>query len=102
MDSYLEYEPNLKLLQFMLCKPQVYRHTFFNKVDSGTTGASSKSAAEGVKTAVFTALYLVVGYWYRNRQKHTSEEKTSDFINQIPVDLPGMEITEENVEKLVN
>ena len=29
-DKYLEYERNLKILNIILCFPQIYRHIFFN------------------------------------------------------------------------
>ena len=57
-DKYLEFEYNLKTLQVILCKPQIYRHLFFN-LDS--------IANIQFRSLVYTMIYLTMLYWYENR-----------------------------------
>ena len=59
-DKYLEYERNLKILNIILCFPQIYRHIFFN-LDS----------IKKIKSActVFLASIILILYWHENRER---------------------------------
>ena len=63
VDPYVEFEPNLKLLQVMLCRPQIYRHIFYN---GGMERGKQWKLSLGLPL-----FYLLVIYWYRNRAKYS-------------------------------
>ena len=76
VDIYVEYESNLKLLQYMLCKPQIYRHAFFNYRQHDHYIS---------KTLLLTAASLLVLYWQENRLAHKGDALWEDLPDQYPV-----------------
>lgn len=59
-DKYLEYERNLKILNIILCFPQIYRHIFFN--------LDSIKKIKSVCLIILTSIILII-YWHENRER---------------------------------
>mmetsp|Transcript_16922 Transcript_16922/g.22770 ORF Transcript_16922/g.22770 Transcript_16922/m.22770 type:complete len:105 (+) Transcript_16922:213-527(+) len=60
----------------MLCKPQIYRHSFYNY----------RQHDRNITTTLFlTAASLLVLYWQENRKAHKQEVLWEDLPEQYPV-----------------
>ncbi|TNV73643.1 hypothetical protein FGO68_gene7421 [Halteria grandinella] len=60
-DRFLEYERNLKILNILLCNPQIYRHIFFNH---------DTIKKIGKYCILFTLCLLFMLYWHQSRERN--------------------------------
>ena len=66
-DKYLEYERNLKLLNLILCNPQIYRHVFFNHETITNIGRYA---------FLFTLAFILLLYSHETRERLANETPT--------------------------
>jgi hypothetical protein len=77
VDRYVEFDDNLLALQVLLCKPQIYRHLFFNKEKINNIKRLS---------LIFTAIYLTMLFWFENKTKNgdvISHYVTTQFVPSL-------------------
>ncbi len=74
-DKFLEYERNLKILNIILCNPQIYRHIFFNH-----------DTIKNIKKYcfIFTLAFLLMLYAHESREKLIASGQ-ADFKSMLLV-----------------
>ena len=86
IDKHVEYEGNLKFLQVVLAEPGIYRHLFFNY---------NQRAFYIKECFIFTFAYLIILYWYENRQAHMKEP----LWENLPLDVAGLDLSHKHMQR---